>query len=485
MSRPVFTFSGSPFQPPQLPINALPNTPNTGTVRFNTTSPYALLQPPISNPGSRLQTHSDSSLDPQILSGVEHGTWEDERDELNEDNTSYSTPIGPDEDNSNISLTPQKRSEGETTDLISWVDGIQSHYSLTPMQVRELKGMVAIAGWVETGQLKINCLQYAATCRIENKFEAQHTDSTSVKEVVDGALKQINKGYEVPRHVKVFIVQQRFINIVSTNTNPQAIIRSIARDECAKPTRLSYGDIIPAVWERCKTEAGQHEFTDILAKTASATALKKEAESLTGKMLQQFRDDASFCDIFATIVDETGKRGLSTLEQATVTLVQKYVQGGLGSSNGHLYQFRFAILRRFLRERCCEEDGPILKKQKNLAGKQAKEASFWGRVDAFLDGLKCEFKSNDLRTDKWTAYLVETIQENWKRFGNPSRALPPLPLSIDSLESHSPSRNGEPPSPEISTSSLQSNFREPLQTLANEVSKRKRGANEKNDYLAF
>ncbi|KAJ3804278.1 hypothetical protein F5876DRAFT_83433 [Lentinula aff. lateritia] len=259
------------------------------------------------------------------------------------------------------------------------------------MQVRELKGMVAIAGWVETGQLKINCLQYAATCCIENKFEAQHTDSTSVKEVVDGALMQINKGYEVPRHVK----------------------------------------------------------------------------------------------IFATIVDETGKRGLSTLEQATVALVQKYVQGGLGSSNGHLYQFRFAILHRFLRERCCEEDGPILKKQKNLAGRQAKKASFWGRVDAFLDGLKCEFKSNDLRTDKWTAYLVETIQEDWKRFGNPLRALPPLPLSIDSLESHSPSRNGEPPSPEISTSSLQSNFREPLQTPANRVSKRKRGVNEKNDYLAF
>ncbi|KAH7867915.1 uncharacterized protein C8R40DRAFT_1178451 [Lentinula edodes] len=471
MSRPVFTFSDSPFQPPQLPINALPNTPNTGTVRFNTASPYVLPQPPISNPGSRLQTYSDSSLDHHGTSemqtpGVEHGTWEDECDELNEDNTSYSAAIGPDENNSNISLTPQKRSEGETTDLMSWVDGIQSHYSLTPMQVRELKGMVAIAGWVETGQLKINCLQYAATCRIENKFEAQHTDSTSVKEVVNGALKQINKGYEVPRHVK-------------------AIIRSIARDECAKPTRLSYGDIIPAVWERCKTEAGQHEFTDILAKTGSATALKKEAESLTGKMLQQFRDDASFCDIFATIIDETGKRGLSTLEQATVALVQKYVQGGLGSSNGHLYQFRFAILRRFLRERCCEEDGPILKKQKNLAGKQAKEASFWGRVDAFLDGLKCEFKSNDLRTDKWTAYLVETIQEDWKRFGNPSRALPPLPLSIDSLESHSPSRNGEPPSPENSTSSLQSNFREPLQTLANEVSKRKRGAIEKNDYLAF
>ncbi|KAJ3804577.1 hypothetical protein F5876DRAFT_82935 [Lentinula aff. lateritia] len=391
MSRPVFTFSDSPFQPPQLPINALPNTPNTGT------------------------TYSDSSLDHHGTSemqtpGVEHGTWEDECDELNEDNTSYSTAIGPDpdENNSNISLTPQKRSEGETTDLMSWVDGIQSHYSLTPMQVRELKGMVAIAGWVETGQLKINCLQYAATCHIENKFEAQHTDSTSVKEVVNGALKQINKGFEVPRHVK-------------------AIIRSIARDECAKPTRLSYGDIIPAVW------------------------------------------------IFATIVDETGKRGLSTLEQATVALVQKYVQGGLGSSNGHLYQFRFAIL----------EDGPILKKQKNLAGKQAKEASFWGRVDAFLDGLKCEFKSNDLRTDKWTAYLVETIQEDWKRFGNPSRALPPLPLSIDSLESHSPSRNGESPSPENSTSSLQSNFREPLQTLANEVSKRKRGAIEKDDYLAF
>ncbi|KAJ3912720.1 hypothetical protein F5877DRAFT_84524 [Lentinula edodes] len=266
------------------------------------------------------------------------------------------------------------RPERETTALMTWVDEIRSQFTLEPRQVRELKGMVMVAPSVETEPLKLHLLTHAAICRLENKSNA-NSDTASVKEVVDSAMKQLSKHVEIP-------------------STSKEIIRTLGRDECANPARSSYGDVGKAVWARCKAEADIHDFSVFLSKTTHETAFKKVAEATGKKMLQQFRDD-----ILATIVvDESGRKEPLNLEKATHVLCKKYVKGGSGGAS---HQFRFAMIRRFMREFECEEEGPE-------------------KMDTF--GI-------NLKDDKWKEYLAETVQADWQRFGQPNNSLlPALPF---------------------------------------------------------
>ncbi|KAJ3912652.1 hypothetical protein F5877DRAFT_84593 [Lentinula edodes] len=144
--------------------------------------------------------------------------------------------------------------------------------------------MVMLARNMETEPLKLHLLTHAAICRSENKYASNNSQSSSVKEVVDVAMNQLSKHVEIPADTK-------------------NVLRMIARDECANPTRSSYGDVGIAVWARCKAEANMHDLTEMLSKTKSETALKKAAKAAGNKILQQFRDD-----IMTTIVvDESGK----------------------------------------------------------------------------------------------------------------------------------------------------------------------------------
>ncbi|KAJ4477732.1 hypothetical protein C8J55DRAFT_489732 [Lentinula edodes] len=298
------------------------------------------------------------------------------------------------------------RPEHETTALMTWVDEIRPQFTLEPRQVRELKGMVMVAPSVETEPLKLHLLTHAAICRLENKSNA-NSDTASVKEVVDSAMKQLSKHIEIP-------------------STSKEIIRTLGRDECANPARSSYGDVGKAVWARCKAEADVHDFSVFLSKTTHETAFKKVAEATGKKMLQQFRDD-----ILATIVvDESGRKEPLNLEKATHILCKKYVKGGGG---GTLHQFRFAMIRRFMRESECEEEGPVLKRRKiGNGGRQTQDEAFWGRFDKYLKEKIDEFGMN-MKDDKWKEYLTETVQADWQRFGEPNNSLlPALPLVSNS-----------------------------------------------------
>ncbi|KAJ3890472.1 hypothetical protein GG344DRAFT_77848 [Lentinula edodes] len=298
----------------------------------------------------------------------------------------------------NSSMRKTSRSDSETAALMTWVDEIRAQFALEPHQVREIKGMVMLARNMETEPLKLHLLTHAAICRLENKNTNNISQSSSVKEVVDVAMNQLSKHVEIPADTK-------------------NVLRMIARDECANPTRSSYSDVGIAVWARCKAEANMHDLTEMLSKTKSETALKKAAKAAGNKILQQFRDD-----IMATIVvDESGKKETQNLEKATHALCKKYVKGGGG---GTLHQFRFAMIAK---------QGPVLKRRKtNNGGRQAQDESFWGRFDKCLKEKIDDYGQN-MKVGKWKEYFFETVQADWERFGKPTNTLlPALPLTASS-----------------------------------------------------
>ncbi|KAJ3922620.1 hypothetical protein F5877DRAFT_63910 [Lentinula edodes] len=292
---------------------------------------------------------------------------------------------------------------------MSWVDEIRPQFILEPSQVREIKGMVMLAQGVDTELLKLHLLTHAAICRMENKNHANNSESSAVKEVVDVAMKQLSKHVEIPGDTKL-------------------VLRTIAREECANPTRGSYCEVGNAVWARCKAEATTHDLTEMLAKTKTEAALKKAAKAAGNKMLQQFRDDI----MTTLVVDESGKKETLNLEKATHTLCKKYAKGGGG---GSLHQFRFAMIRRFMREFECEAQGPVFKRRKtNNGGRQAQDDAFWGRFDKFLKE-KIDAYGQNMKEDQWKAYLTETVQADWELFGKPSNTLlPALPFVVSSTE---------------------------------------------------
>ncbi|GAW03921.1 hypothetical protein LENED_005676 [Lentinula edodes] len=262
---------------------------------------------------------------------------------------------------------------------------------------------------VDTELLKLHLLTHAAICRMENKNHANNSESSAVKEVVDVAMKQLSKHVEIPGDTKL-------------------VLRTIAREECANPTRGSYCEVGNAVWARCKAEATTHDLTEMLAKTKTEAALKKAAKAAGNKMLQQFRDDI----MTTLVVDESGKKETLNLEKATHTLCKKYAKGGGG---GSLHQFRFAMIRRFMREFECEAQGPVFKRRKtNNGGRQAQDDAFWGRFDKFLKE-KIDAYGQNMKEDQWKAYLTETVQADWELFGKPSNTLlPALPFVVSSTE---------------------------------------------------
>ncbi|KAJ3912044.1 hypothetical protein F5877DRAFT_85253 [Lentinula edodes] len=307
----------------------------------------------------------------------------------------------------NSSMRKTSRSNSETAALMTWVDKIRAQFSLEPNQVREIKGMVMLARHMEMEPLKLHLLTHAAICRLENKNTNNNSQSSSVKEVVNVAMNQLSKHVEIPADTK-------------------NVLRTIAHDECAIPTCSSYSDVGIAVWARCKAEANMHDLTEMLSKTKSETALKKAAKAAGNKILQQFCDD-----IMATIVvDESGKKETQNLEKATHAPCKKYVKGG-GSRT--LHQFHFAMIRRFMRESECEEQGPVLKRQKtNNGGRQAQDEAFWGRFDKCLKE-KIDSYGQNMKVGKWKEYFFETVQADWERFGKPTNTLlPALPLTASS-----------------------------------------------------
>ncbi|KAJ3872053.1 hypothetical protein F5051DRAFT_433355 [Lentinula edodes] len=328
-------------------------------------------------------------------------------DEVDEPNQPDNYPPSPASNRSSAlifasCMQSNPRPERETTTLMTWVDEIRPQFTLEPRQVRELKGMVMVAPLVETELLKLHLLTHAAICRLENKSNA-NSDTASVKEVVDSAMKQLSKHVEIP-------------------STSKEIIRTLGRDECANPARSSYGDVGKAVWARCKAEADIHDFSVFLSKTTHETAFKKVAEATGKKMLQQFWDD-----ILATIVvDESGRKEPLNLEKATHVLCKKYVKGGSGGAS---HQFCFAMICRFMREFECEEEGPVLKRRKiGNGGRQTQDKAFWGRFDKYLKEKMDTFGIN-LKDDKWKEYLAETVQADWQRFGQPNNSLlPALPF---------------------------------------------------------
>ncbi|KAH7873929.1 uncharacterized protein C8R40DRAFT_1171848 [Lentinula edodes] len=317
-------------------------------------------------------------------SGHANSTSNEDMDELDEFDSYLPQPVANGYQeltvpifNSSMRKTP--RSNNETAVLMTWVDEIRAQFALEPNQVREIKGMVVLARNMETEPLKLHLLTHAAICRSENKYTYNNSQSSSVKEVVDVAMNQLSKHVEIPADTK-------------------NVLRMIARDECANPTRSSYGDVGIAVWARSAKAAGN-------------------------KILQQFRDD-----IMATIViDESGKKETQNLEKATHALCKKYVKGGGG---GTLHQFRFAVIRRFMRESECDEQGPVLKRRKtNNGGRQAQDEAFWGRFDKCLKEKIDDYGPN-VKVGKWKEYFCETVQADWERFGKPSNVLlPALPIT--------------------------------------------------------
>ncbi|KAJ3925588.1 MAG: hypothetical protein NXY57DRAFT_967572 [Lentinula lateritia] len=319
-------------------------------------------------------------------SGPAYSTSNEDVDELNEfdGRQELTVPIF------NSSMRKIPRSDSKTAVLMTWVDEIGAQFALEPNQVREIKGMVMLACNMETEPLKLHLLTHAAICRSENKYASNNLQSSSVKEVVDVAMNQLSKHVEIPADTK-------------------NILHMIARDECANPTRSSYADVGIAVWARCKAEANMHDLTEMLSKTKSETALKKAAKAAGNKILQQFRDDI----MMTIVVDESGKKETQNLEKATHALCKKYVKGGSG---GTLHQFRFAMIRRFMRESECKEQGPVLKRRKTNNG-----------------GQKIDDYGQNMKVGKWKEYFCETLQVDWEHFGKPSNTLlPALPIAANS-----------------------------------------------------
>ncbi|KAJ3898722.1 hypothetical protein F5879DRAFT_1026412 [Lentinula edodes] len=108
------------------------------------------------------------------------------------------------------------------------------------------------------------------------------------------------------------------------------------------------------------------------------------------------------------VVDESGKKETLNLEKATHTLCKKYAKGG---------------------------GGPVFKRRKtNNGGCQAQDDAFWGRFDKFLKE-KIDAYGQNMKEDRWKAYLTETVQADWELFGKPSNTLlPALPFVVSSTE---------------------------------------------------
>ncbi|KAH7879368.1 uncharacterized protein C8R40DRAFT_1166609 [Lentinula edodes] len=94
-----------------------------------------------------------------------------------------------------------------------------------------------------------------------------------------------------------------------------------------------------------------------------------------------------------------------------------------------------AVWRCFMREFECKVQGPVFKRRKtNNGGCQAQDDAFWGRFDKFLKE-KIDAYGQNMKEDRWKAYLTETVQADWELFGKPSNTLlPALPFVVSSTE---------------------------------------------------
>ncbi|KAJ3963480.1 hypothetical protein EV361DRAFT_956991, partial [Lentinula raphanica] len=239
------------------------------------------------------------------------------------------------------------------------------------------------------------------------------------------------------------------------------------------PALTSYTTLTHHLMEIVKKDAKKYECEALLAKPLGGKAIRAACNDAAKSVLQQLRM-ALINSLWGTESGGKKKRTKDplTLEAFTHMMMDKWAEGGVGSSHGRDCQMRFAMIRVWLhdlgKERALastdvedtpgddneneggddltssgqsNQDRPSKRRKTTPGGKTAHKKAFWWLFTEELT-QKIAAWGNDLRKDEWKRYLADCVQRDWMLYGKGQqgllpalnmelvRAAPPLPRPV-------------------------------------------------------
>ncbi|KAJ3730688.1 hypothetical protein C8R42DRAFT_637367 [Lentinula raphanica] len=323
--------------------------------------------------------------------------------------------------------------------------------SLKKEQTNSLKRHVDYNVDGNMGSVKSFITIHGSLFQFMNTMETQTMDREGIMELVANAN------------------QESKATVVVTN-NIRKMILQLSKQQVINPALTSYTTLTHHLMEIVKKDANKYECEALLAKPLGGKAIRTACNDAAKSVLQQLRM-ALISSLWGTESGGKKKRVKDplTLEVFTHMMMDKWAEGGVGSSHGRDCQMRFAMIRVWLhdlgKERAlastdvedtpgddnenegsddptssgqANQDMPYKRRKTTVGGKTAHKKAFWWLFTEELT-KKIAAWGNDLRKDEWKRYLADCVQRDWMLYGKGQqgllpalnmelvRAAPPLP----------------------------------------------------------
>ncbi|KAJ3871482.1 hypothetical protein F5051DRAFT_433824 [Lentinula edodes] len=339
--------------------------------------------------------------------------------------------------------------------LCRFADKLGTKNMLKVEQVKSLKQHVEYNTDGNIGHVKSSIAIHGAVLQVANLLELQHMDNKGINELVANANRAAKGNVVVPSGVK-------------------KMIQALSKDQIINPALTSYTTLTLHLMAMVKTNAEKYDCQDILTKPLGGKAIRTVCNDAAKSALQQLRTA-----LIHLLWGEpaSGKRKKPkdpvTLEMFTHSIMDKWRDGGLGSSQGKEYQMRFAMMRMWLfdlgRETALassdledsnvyvDEDRDDDENESNMGslqtdhreppakkpriiekkGKTSQRKAFWY---LFTDEMakRTAMWGTDLRKDEWKRYLADCVRKDWGMFGKGQQGLL-APLNLEPVPVPAPS----------------------------------------------